>query len=85
MKAPYKQTVLFTNMSSTVGDASGEFVSLSSSDEESEYSEKEYLSQEESSDEMYVNLFLNFNQFEPEHDGKEYQTDSESDSDDNCD
>ena len=34
---------------------------------------------------MYVNLFLNFKQFEPEHDGKDYQTDSESDSDDNCD
>ena len=38
-------------MSSAVGDASDEFVSSSSSDDESEYSEREYLSQDESSDE----------------------------------
>ena len=51
MKAPYKQTVLFANINRAVGDATGEFVSLSSSDDESEYSAREYLSQDESSDE----------------------------------
>ena len=74
-------------MSSAVGDASDKFVSLSSSDDESEYSEREYLSQDESSDEDVRESLSKLQpyQFELEHDGKDYQTDSESDSDDNCD
>ena len=71
-------------MSSTDGDASDDYKSSSSSEDESEPSGREYSSQDESSDEDVRETLscLQPYQFEPGVVGKISETDSESDSDD---